>query len=252
MKPSADMLSRRRFLWDAARTLAVSAGALTIIPMLTRDALGTEKEVLFGYLVDTTKCIGCGKCMVACQEENKVPDTQFRTWVERYVYYTDGRVEVDVAEQPPYAFSNKPPIDADKVEKAFFVPKLCNHCVNTPCIQVCPVNASFMSPEGVVLVDHEQCIGCAYCVQACPFGTRFINKETHSADKCTWCYHRITKGLDPACVAGCPTGARSFGDMNDPESAVSLRLRKERTDVLKSYLGTRPMTRYIGLAGEVV
>ncbi len=248
----ADRLSRRRFLWDAARTVAVGAGSLTIIPMMVREADGAEKEVRFGYLVDAEECIGCGKCMVACQSENNVPPGQFRTWVERYVYYKDGRVEVDLADQPPYAFSDKPAIAPDTVDKAFFVPKLCNQCVDAPCIQVCPVQASFMSPDGIALVDSEHCIGCAYCVQACPYGVRFINKETHSADKCTWCYHRITEGLNPACVDSCPTDARIFGDLNDPASPISKRLREERTHVLKPTLGTHPKVRYIGLCDEVV
>lgn len=190
--------------------------------------------------------------MVACRTENGVPDGQYRTWVERYVYYKDGTVKVDMVTEPPHAFSALPPIDPEQVEKAFFVPKLCNHCVNTPCIQVCPVGASFISPEGVVLVDQERCIGCSYCVQACPFGTRYIHKERQVADKCTWCYHRVTKGEKPACVEVCPTGTRIFGNIADPESEISKILAENRIDVLKSYLGTRPKTRYIGLTAEVV
>ena len=79
--------------------------------------------------------------------------------------------------------------------KTFFVPKMCNHCADSPCIQVCPVGATFLTPDGVVLVDKEYCLGCRYCVQACPYGCRYIDPETHTADKCTLCYHRITKGL---------------------------------------------------------
>jgi Fe-S-cluster-containing dehydrogenase component len=152
----------------------------------------------------------------------------------------------------PYAFAALSPIDAALVDKSFFVPKLCNHCINTPCIQVCPVGAAYMSPEGVSLIDPKRCIGCAYCVQACPFGTRFINKETQIADKCTWCYHRVTKGMNPACVEACPTGTRIFGNIANPDSTISKVLAANRIDVLKSYLGTRPKTRYIGLAAEVI
>jgi len=260
---SQNTQTRREFMWDAVKTFTFGTLTLTAIPMLVGEAQATDQghsegeggkkgTILFGYLVDTTKCIGCGNCMVACKRENDVPDGEFRTWVERYVYYKDGRVQVDMVTAEPFAFAGKSPIDPKTVEKAFFVPKLCNHCINTPCIQVCPVGASFMSPEGVVLVDPLQCIGCAYCVQACPFGTRFINHKTNVADKCTWCYHRIKHGAKPACVDACPTGTRIFGDMNDPESDISKSLGENRIDVLKSYLGTRPKTRYIGLTAEVV
>ena len=256
--------SRREFIWDAVKNFTFGAMTLTAIPLFVEKADAEEvhtgkdgKEVkghtvLFGYLVDTTKCIGCGGCMLACKKENDVPDGQFRTWVERYVYYKDGSVHVDVNTKGTFAFTELPPLDPKEVDKAFFVPKLCNHCVDTPCIQVCPVGASYKTKEGVVLVDYEQCIGCAYCVQACPFGTRFINAKTQTADKCTWCYHRIEHGEKPACVDVCPTGTRTFGDINDPESEISKALATNRIDVLKSYLGTRPKTRYIGLTAEVV
>lgn len=256
--------SRREFLWDSIKNFTFGALTLTAIPIFVEDASAEEshkdadgkethgRTVLFGYLVDTTKCIGCGGCMLACKKENDVPDGQFRTWVERYVYYKDGSVHVDVNTHGTFAFNELPTINPADVEKAFFVPKLCNHCIDTPCIQVCPVGASYKTVEGVVLVDYEQCIGCAYCVQACPFGTRFINTKTNTADKCTWCYHRIKHGEKPACVDVCPTGTRTFGDINDPESEISKALAANRIDVLKSYLGTRPKTRYIGLTSEVV
>lgn len=273
MTTAATEPTRREFLWDAIKQFSFGALTLTAIPILVDNAHAADDDaagdatkitadakpkssaphtVLFGYLVDTTKCIGCGGCMLACKDENEVPDGQFRTWVERYVYYKDGRVQVDMNTKGSFSFSELPPIDTAQVDKAFFVPKLCNHCTDTPCIQVCPVGASFMTKEGVVLIDPEQCIGCAYCVQACPFGTRFINKRTNTADKCTWCYHRITKGEKPACVERCPTGTRTFGDINDPDSDISKALAANRIDVLKSYLGTRPKTRYIGLTAEVV
>jgi Fe-S-cluster-containing dehydrogenase component len=135
--------------------------------------------------------------------------------------------------------------------KAFFVPKLCNHCEKTACTQVCPVGASYITKDGVVLVDNDRCIGCGYCVQACPYGSRFINKETHKADKCTLCYHRITKGLKPACVEVCPNGARIFGDLMDPKSDISLLLRERRYTLLKPDMGTHPKCYYLGLDVEV-
>jgi tetrathionate reductase subunit B len=259
--------NRREFLWDAVKTFTWGTMTLTAIPIImgngeaeegavkskrARGAAARKKPVVYGFLVDTTKCIGCGDCMLACKRENDVPDGQFRTWIERYVHYKDGTVQVDNNREEPFSFSNMPPLDAGLVEKAYFVPKLCNHCTNTPCVQVCPVGASYVTEEGVVLIDSERCIGCAYCVQACPFGTRFINTKTNTADKCTWCYHRVKKGENPACVEVCPTGTRVFGNIADPESDISKALAANRIDVLKSYLGTRPNTRYIGLTAEVV
>ena len=251
----AGQTSRRDFLSGGVKTFAWGAVSLACIPMAVHAKDGDESEtteVLYGFLVDTTKCIGCCNCVVADKLENGVPDHQFRTWVERYVYRKDGSVQVDCNTEPPYAFANLPDVDKDSVDKAFFVPKLCNHCVSTPCIQVCPVGASYQTPEGVVLVDQETCIGCGYCVEACPFDTRFMHAEKHVADKCTWCYHRIKKGQLPACVEACPTEARIFGNIADPTSEISKVIATHRIDVLKSYLGTRPKTRYIGLTSEVI
>ena len=252
--------SRREFLWDTAKMFSWGALTLTCVPVALatdKDGAGAQdkkpqKARLYGFLVDTTKCIGCGGCVVACKTENGVPDGQFRTWVERYTYFKDGEVRVDTNRNGNFSFGELPQVDLAAVDKSFFVPKLCNHCENTPCVQVCPVGASYVNDFGVVLVDDERCIGCSYCVQACPFGTRFINTETHVADKCTWCYHRVDKGFMPACVEVCPTGTRVFGDITDPESEISKLLAANRIDVLKSYLGTRPHTRYIGLTAEVV
>ncbi len=97
---------------------------------------------------------------------------------------------------------------------------MCNHCADSPCTQVCPVGATFESPDGVVLIDKARCLGCRYCVQACPYGCRFIDPRTNTADKCTLCYHRITKGLTTACAEVCPTGARQLVDLKNPKDPV--------------------------------
>jgi tetrathionate reductase subunit B len=220
----------------------------------------TKHRWAFG--VDATKCIGCLRCAEACKAENDVPGDahHFRTWVERYVYLE--------GEEKPRIDSQADPVNiaasgsekvfrfADrykdaKVEKAFFVPKLCNHCTESPCVQVCPTGASFRSEDGLVLVDYAYCIGCQYCVQACPYGVRFFNYEKNVADKCTWCYHRITKGLLPACVEICPVGARIFGDRNDPQSAISQFIQNNRVQVLKPEAGTEPNVFYIGIDKDV-
>ena len=124
-------------------------------------------------LIDITKCIGCGSCVRACQLENQVPDGYFRTWVERY-HVADWEMEYPKVDSPDGGKNGFPPAK-EAGGKNFFVPKLCNHCADSPCTQVCPVGATFISPDGVVLVDQKYCLGCRYCVQACPYGCRFIN-----------------------------------------------------------------------------
>jgi Fe-S-cluster-containing dehydrogenase component len=203
----------------------------------------------YAYLVDIDKCIGCGSCVRACERENKVPPNYFRTWVERYSVSSTGVVEVDSPNGARDGFS--PIVTGTEITKSFFVPKLCNHCTNTPCVQLCPVGASYRSPDGLILVDDQRCIGCGYCVQACPYGSRFIHPVTHVASKCTFCYHRITKGLKPACVGACPTGARKFGDLKDPRDEVAQAIATQPVRVLKHELRTEPNCYYLGLGMEV-
>jgi tetrathionate reductase subunit B len=226
----------------------------------TPDYDWTKHQWAFG--VDANKCIGCLRCAEACKRENQVPGNahQFRTWVERYVYLEgDEKVHIDSQQDPvnieasgserEYRFANR--YKDEKVEKAFFVPKLCNHCTHPACVQVCPTGATYRTKDGVVLIDHEYCIGCRYCVQACPYGARYFDEERGVSDKCTWCYHRITKGLDPACVEVCPVGARVFGDTRDKESPISLFIRNNRVQVLRPESGNAPNVFYVGIDKEV-
>ncbi len=188
--------------------------------------------------------------MRACRAENDVTDGYFRTWIERYTIDANGEVRVDSVKDEKLGFQD---LEGEgETVKAFFVPKICNHCEKSVCNQVCPVGAAYRTPDGVVLVDTKRCIGCGYCVQACPYGSRFINPRTHMADKCTLCYHRVTKGLLPACVQACPKGARVFGDLMDPKSAISELLKQRRYRVLKPEMGTHPKCYYLGLDREVI
>lgn len=259
-------VNRREFLRTIA-SRALGLLALTTIPTLWpgRRAAATAQaapevkgqgydpqEHYWGFVVDTTACIGCGKCVLACKLENNVPmePEYFRTWVERYVIDAKGETFIDSPEGGINGFDSPQANIKYKnlqISEAFFVPKLCNQCDNTPCIQVCPVGATYKTADGVVLVDRERCIGCRYCIQACPYGARFLDPRLKVADKCTWCYHRITKGLQPACVQACPVGARVFGDLRDPESSVRKILKEKRVNVLKPHLGTSPKVFYIGL-----
>jgi Fe-S-cluster-containing dehydrogenase component len=213
------------------------------------DYRPTEHHYAMGVQIE--KCIGCGKCVEACKIENDVPQEPFyfRTWVERYVIYADGEVSVD---SPNGGIDGFPPVENDKqILRTFFVPKLCNHCENPPCVQVCPVGATFKSQDGVVLVDEDYCIGCRYCIQACPYGARFLDPRTHTADKCTFCYHRITKGLLPACVEICPTQARIFGELDKLSTPLNRMMRQSNIQTLKAHMNTEPKVFYSDLDGEV-
>jgi Fe-S-cluster-containing dehydrogenase component len=205
----------------------------------------------YGYGIDVDKCIGCTRCVDACKTENNVSRTEpyFRTWVERYVIRKDGEVEVSSPNGglDPYPAVEKP----ETVAKSFFLPKMCGHCERSPCEQVCPVGASLRTPDGVVLIDAPYCIGCGYCVQACPYGCRYFDEGTHTAGKCTLCYHRITRGLRPACATVCPTGARIFGDLRDQDGPLVKFIRDHKVQVLKPHMGTRPKLYYHNLDKEV-
>ncbi len=227
---------------------AISPGAVEGIKL---DRINSE-ESYWRFVVDITKCIGCGKCVKACKLENNVPlqPEYNRTWVERYVITTSEAIFVDSPNAGIDGFAadymNAKYQDMD-IEKSFFVPKLCNHCDKPPCVRVCPVGATYKNKEGVVLVNRQACIGCRYCVQACPYGARFLDPRLKVVDKCTWCYHRISKGLLPACVEVCPRGARAFGDIRDPESQVSKIIREYSVGILKPEIGCENKVYYVGL-----
>lgn len=250
--------SRREFL----KHLLSGAASATVLLVFGPAALGRSgqeyrlwkdrsAEHEWAYVIDINKCIGCGACVRACQAENNVPAGVFRTWIERFVITGEG-VYVDSPEGGIDGFEEVNAEIRDQANSAYFVPKMCNHCAEPPCVQVCPVGATYKSPEGFVLIDHEHCLGCAYCVQGCPYGARFINPEKHVADKCTWCYHRVKEGRLPACVEVCPTKARLFGDLKDPESEVTKIFKEDKWMVLKPFMHTEPYCFYVGLRREVM
>ncbi len=205
----------------------------------------------WGMGIRIDRCIGCGRCANACKKENAVPPLPFyfRTWVERYIVFEDGEVVVDSPNGGVDGFKTR--VLEKRMLRSFFVPKLCNQCANPPCVQVCPTGATFKTDDGVVLVDSEYCIGCEYCIQACPYGARFLHPETRTAEKCTFCYHRLVKGMIPACVEVCPTQARVFGDTKAHASPLVRFMRMNRIGVLKPYLNTEPRVYYAGLDMEV-
>jgi Fe-S-cluster-containing dehydrogenase component len=180
--------------------------------------------------------------------------------VERYVVTRDGKTHIDSPKGARDGFETKQIdigegkfediLDQD-IDKAFFVPKLCNQCDNPPCVQVCPVGATYQTADGVVLVDRTWCIGCGYCIMACPYGVRFFHPVYHVAEKCNFCYHRISKGMKTECVDACAFGARRIGNIKDPSDPVTRIIMTERVNVLKEEYGTKPQVFYLGLTKEV-
>ncbi len=235
-----------------AAAVVLHSSVHSIGRVLADETVKVASEPRWRFLVDIRKCIGCGRCLRACKLENNVPwqPEYNRTWVERYAFADDEQVMVDSPDAGINGFiaedlNTKYP--GLKIRKTFFVPKLCNQCNKPPCVPVCPVGATFKTKEGVVLIDRKACIGCRYCIQACPYGARYFDPRLKIVDKCTWCYHRITKGLQPACVEACPVGARMFGDLNDPQSMINTVMRRETIGMLKPEVGTSPKVLYVGL-----
>ena len=249
-------VSRRQFLRISGVTLGgiVIYGSVPTALWLRKDTdTAGDQIVPTGYqpemyqwamAIDAEKCIGCRRCLGACERENHVPEEPglYRTWLERYKLESDGYVEPELITEPELSEESE-----EHGGRGFFVPKLCMQCANPPCVTVCPVNATYRAPDGVVLMDKDRCIGCKYCVVACPYGARYLHPETLIIDKCTFCYHRITRGLSPACVMVCPTQARTLGNFKDKDDPVRQRFLEERFQVIKPSLGTRPVVYYTGL-----
>jgi len=164
----------------------------------------------YGMVIDLDKCLGCAACVAACITENRrqqadkaveqgldaVRSLWLRTWAER----------LELGEYPSV--------------KSTIMHHICQHCEDAPCVHVCPTGAAFKTEDGVILVDKDLCIGCEFCVSACPFNARIMDPVIRSIDKCTFCYHRVKVGKEPACVEVCPAHARVFGDLENPFSEV--------------------------------
>lgn len=182
----------------------------------------------YHIVVDLDKCIGCESCVAACmQENNLVPG----------IFYDK------VVQRGPFGeFPNL---------ESYYLPVKCQHCENPPCVAVCPTTASYKNDNGLVLIDHNKCIGCQYCVMACPYGVRTFNKVQKVIEKCTMCSQRIDKGEKPACATICPVHARIFGDLDDPQSEVSQYLENNKDRVHRlTDAGNHPGDAYVLSSAE--
>ena len=182
----------------------------------------------YAMVMDLRRCIGCLACMNADKAEFDVPLGVWRTWVS----YVEAGTYPNV--------------------RRHFMPKLCNHCDDPPCVRACPVEATYKHEDGFVLQRYNRCIGCRACIAACPYNMRHVlpysrtrTKITRVVDKCTFCYHRVTKGFVPACAQTCIGRVRIFGDLNDPDSEVRKLVDTNPTVVLKPEMGTKPQVYYI-------
>ena len=218
-----------------------------------------SEGVEFGYALDLSRCIGCRRCVYACVKENNQAREPQIHWIqvlqmnkERGIDFVDSDIHYNPELVPE--------------EGHFYVPVACQQCRNPQCTTVCPVKATWQEPDGIVVVDYNWCIGCRYCMAACPYGSRHfnwgeptipveeINPKTHYlgnrprmkgvVEKCTFCIQRVRDGKYPSCVEICPVGARKFGNLLDPESEIRYILENKRVLILKQELNTQPKFYY--------
>lgn len=235
------------------RDLLKSGGAMATVvlaPGVTLMAFGGDKAQAaadpgkrWGLLIDVNKCSkDCDSCVSACSRENGWEDTGHPDTDAQWIR------KVDLVE--------------NETGREISAPVMCQHCEDAPCIDVCPTTASFKRPDGIVLVDRHACIGCRYCMMACPYKARsFIHEDltdqkAHAprgigtVEGCTLCVHRIDTGGTPACVEACNAtghGAMMFGDLNDPQSDIAKALANYPSVALRDDLGLNPGVRYSNL-----
>lgn len=175
----------------------------------------------YAMVIDTKTCVGCGACVVACKTENRVPEGLHRDWIVEEVSGKFPHLQMEIRSER------------------------CNHCSNPPCVSNCPTGASFVKKgTNMVLLYPGKCTGCKACMAACPYNARFVMPEGY-VSKCTFCNHRVEKGLSTACASVCPTHSIVFGDLNDPLSEASKRLKKRKYKTLIPEAGTKPNIYYL-------
>ena len=238
-----DQKRRQILAWGAAMAGVTLAPGVTLFD-LAHGRAPTEpasSKVRWGMLVDLNKCASdCDACVTACDRENGLPAGKTATsaqWIRK----------VELKDMRGHARS---------------VPMMCQHCAEPPCVDVCPTGASFKRADGIVLVDRHTCIGCRYCMMACPYKARsFVHEPTTGqrpdvprgkgcVESCTLCVHRIDRGGIPACVEACEAAGHKallFGNLNDPESEIAKRVASYATSAVRADLRLDPGVRYVGL-----
>ena len=261
-----EKLSTEEFLQDKFTELSKSE-VQTVIARLEKEykeKYGKEVKVgnappvpgtIFGYALDLSRCIGCRRCVHACVTENNQSREPEIQWIKVLELEKEEGVNLQHAEH----YYNP---DEVPREGHFYMPVQCQQCKKPPCVKVCPVGATWREKDGIVVVDYNWCIGCRYCMAACPYGARHfnwgepqiaskdVNPETHYlgnrprpkgvVEKCTFCIQRTREGKYPACLEVCPTGSRKFGNLLDKESEIRYVLENKRVFKLKEELNTQP------------
>ena len=282
--PSGCTLSRRRFLEGIGAAAGIVAAG--VVPAAITAATATGKEggeggpldriieengavnypgnpphyaepagdQKWAMVIDVKACIGCRRCVYACVEENNIGRNSGFTYIQ--VLEMDvGAIDVEHGK-----------LDYEEAGRSdkWYLPVQCMHCAKPTCVYGCPVIATWKEPDGIVLIDYDKCIACRNCMVTCPYDARHFNwahpevpadevnpdvpleEKAGTVEKCTFCVQRTRKGQTTACVEACPVGARTFGDLNDPESEVSILLKTRRVFRLKEELGNEPMIWYVG------
>jgi Fe-S-cluster-containing dehydrogenase component len=212
-------------------------------------------NTVFGYALNLNACIGCRRCVYACVQENNQSRTAEQIHYIKVLRFKNGEMEFEKSDRF---------YDPDLVPEPgyYYMPVQCQHCERAPCVKACPIKATWTEPDGLVVVDYNWCIGCRYCMAACPYEQRFfnwfdpnlpaeeLNADTHYlgnrprmrgvVEKCTYCIQRAREGRYPACVEACPVGARKFGNLLDPDSEIRSILETKRVFRIKEDLLTEP------------
>ncbi len=175
----------------------------------------------YAMAIDTRKCVGCGDCVVACQEQYDIPAGYCRSWIAEQVKGKYPNVSMEMRSER------------------------CNHCADAPCVVCCPTDSSHISEGGIVLTDPDLCIGCGACIESCPYDARYFDPVNGNATKCTFCHERVAGGKLPACVEVCPTYCMFFGDLDDPNAEITKLLRERDYKTLKPEMGTEPHIFYL-------
>ncbi len=265
---SEKSINRRQLL----KLLGAGAGGLLLANLprfLAANAVETEAQISSGkrvgyapppvpkaryaMVIDVKTCIGCRRCVYACVKENNIGRDSGFNYIQ-LLAMEEGSIDLERADLY-YSEGSQP--------NHWYLPTQCMQCDNPPCVQACPVTATWKEADGIVVIDYKKCIGCRYCMIACPYWARHFNwkkpyvpkeginpdvpiRPTGVVEKCTFCIHRVRKGQTTRCVEACPVRARIFGDLNDPNSSVSQILRTRRIFRLKEELGTEPRIFYVG------